>query len=162
MKYKYWRDIMEVISVIAIVAGLVLVAAEVRQANHIARTEVALSLSAQYNAFNSARFQDPEVARLALKLMDPDQDKYDETEASMMAGAAWHFGNIFGSAQTAYENGLIELADLDKYRSDLEWMMEYMPGLRDEFILIYRTVPTVQDMYVYEPVRTLLTNEETK
>ena len=49
MKSKNWRDVAEIVGVISIVAGLVLVAWEVRQANNIAATQMVMDLAAQAN-----------------------------------------------------------------------------------------------------------------
>jgi CHASE2 domain-containing sensor protein len=38
MKNKNWRDVAEIVGIVSIVAGLILVAWEVRQANNIATT----------------------------------------------------------------------------------------------------------------------------
>ncbi len=160
MKAMKWRDLIELVSIVSIVAGLMLVAWEIRQANKIARAEISLQLSAQYNEFNSARFEDPEVARLSLLLMNPDPESLTAVERSMMSGAAWHFGNIFGSAQIAYDNGILNDQDLAMYQSHLEWMLTYMPGLVPEFELMWSTVPGMHDVRVWEPLRRHMEEKE--
>jgi hypothetical protein len=152
MKSKHWRALAEVIGVISIVVGLLLVAWEIRQANKIARAEVVMNLAEQYNQFNSARFESPEVAELSNMLLNPDQFEISDVDRSRMAGAAWHFGNILWSAQAAYDNGLLDLVDLANYRSHLSWMLEYMPGLASEFVFMWNTTAGMQGVYVFEPL----------
>ncbi len=156
MKSKYWRDLVEIVGVLTIVAGLLLVAWEIRQANRIARAQIGMELAAQYNEFNSARFENPEVARLSLMLLEPDKYEITETEASMMTGAVWHFYNLFWSAQIAYDNGILSLEDLAVYRSDLAWILKYMPGLVPGLINAYETLPSRQNVYVFEPLAELV------
>jgi CheY-specific phosphatase CheX len=57
MKNKNWRDVAEIVGIVSIVAGLVLVAWEVRQANNIAKTQMVMDLAAEANEFNSATFE---------------------------------------------------------------------------------------------------------
>ena len=155
MKSKYWRDLVEIAAVLSVVVGLLLVAWEIRQANRIARAQTVMELAAQYNTFNSARFGNPEVARLALRLLEPDKFVITETEASMMSGVVYQFHNILWSAQKAYDNGLLSHEDLTKYRSDLVWMLTYMPGLIPELVNAYETQPEMQNAYVFEPLAEL-------
>ena len=162
MKKKYWRDLVEIVAILSVVVGLLLVAWEIRQANRIARAQTVMDLAAQYNTFNSARFGNPEVARLALMLLEPDKYVITETEASMMSGVVYQFHNILWSAQKAYESGLLSHEDLTKYRSDLVWMLTYMPGLIPEFIIAYETQPETQDAYVFEPLAELVTKLRTE
>jgi len=156
MKSKHWRDLVEIVAVLSVVAGLLLVAWEIRQANRIAKAQTVMEFAAQYNTFNSARFGNPEVARLALMLLQPDKFVITETEASMMSGVVYQFHNILWSAQIAYDNGLLSLKDLTKYRSDLVWMLTYMPGLIPEFIIAYETQPSIQNAYVFAPLAELV------
>lgn len=156
MKKMGLRAISEIIGTVSIVAGLLLVAWEVHQANNIAKAEVVLQLAAQYNEFNSARFQSPAVADLSLAMLGRNEQELSDTDRSMMAGAAWHFGNIAWSAQVAHDSGLLSRAELDKYRDDLAWMIEYMPGLREEFAFMYKSMPNVRNEYVFQPIRQYL------
>lgn len=64
MKNRNWRDVAEIIGIVSIVAGLILVAWEVRQANNIAKTQMVMELVAQANEFNSATYENEEVANL--------------------------------------------------------------------------------------------------
>ena len=62
MKKKNWGNFSELIGVVIIVAGLILVAWEIHQANNIANAQIVMDLAAQANEFNSATFGNPEVA----------------------------------------------------------------------------------------------------
>ena len=153
MNAETWRKAAEFVGGLGIIAGLFMVAMEIRQANEIARTEVIIDLAGQYNEFNSARFQDPVVANLSLKLIQPGNYEISETDASMMAGAAWHFANILWSAQVAYDSGLISIEDLTFYRSHLEWMLDNMPGLLPEFESMFESNSAMKEVYVFGPLK---------
>ena len=152
MTSKYWRDWLEIVVALSVVGGLLLVAWEIRQANGIARAQTVLELAAGYNEINSARFEDPEVARLVLLLQYPDKYEVSDIEASMITGLAFHIHNILWSAQIAYDNGLLTLEDIDIYRNDLEQSFEDWPRILPDLINIYRSQPGKKAAYVFEPL----------
>jgi len=151
-----WSLFAEIIGLLSIVAGLLLVAWEVRQANNIARAEAVMNLTEQWNEFNISWFENPEVARLSQYVMAPDQHEISPVDHSRIKGMAWHFTNIFWSAQIAYENGLLGDADIKNYQSDLLWMTEFMPGLNAEFAHIYETSPYMHGVFIFEPIEQFL------
>jgi hypothetical protein len=152
MTNKNWRDIAEIVGIVSIVAGLILVAWEVRQANNIAKTQMVMDLASQANEFNSATFENPEVANLVIAAYDPNYTDYTGTQASMMGAVAWHFSNIFWSAQRAYDNGLLSDDDIQMYQSSVAWHIENFPGMRPGWRSVYNTAPWLREMYVFEPL----------
>ena len=152
MKNKNWGSFPELIGVVSIVAGLILVAWEIHQANNIAKAQMVMDLAAQANEFNSATFGNPDVAELAAAIADPNHIGFSETQKSMMSGVAWHFTNIFWSAQRAYDNGLLGGDDIQNYQSSVAWHIENHPGLKPAFMLVYDTAPWIRDMYVFQPL----------
>ncbi len=94
MKNKNWRDVAEIVGIVSIVAGLVLVAWEVRQANNIATTQMVMDLAAQANEFNSATFENAEVAELVAAIYDPNHSEYTDAQQAMMSAVAWHIENM--------------------------------------------------------------------
>ena len=152
MKNKNWGSFAELIGVASIVAGLILVAWEIHQANNIAKAQMVMDLAAQANEFNSATFGNPDVAELAAAIADPNHFEFSETQESMMSGVAWHFTNIFWSAQRAYDNGLLGDDDIQNYQSSVAWHIENHPGLKPAFMTVYDTAPWIRDMYVFQPL----------
>jgi hypothetical protein len=152
MKEMKWGKFAELIGAVSIVAGLILVAWEIHQANNIAKAQVVLELAAQANEFNSATFENPEVAELSRAMSDPDHIDSSETQKSMMTGVAWHFTNIFWSAQRAYDNGLLGDDDIQNYQASVAWHIDNHPGLKPAFMVVYDTAPWVRDMYVFQPL----------
>ncbi len=158
MKTKIWRTLAEIIGVLSIVTGLLLVAWEIRQANKIARAEIVQTLSQQYNEFNQARFESAEVAELSLMLMRPEDYSLSEIDKSRISGVAWHFGNIFWSAQVAHDSGLLSRQDLMIYQSQLAWMLKNMPGLTEEFRFMWNTSDDMHEAPVFIPLKQYLEN----
>jgi len=152
MKNKSLSDLAEIVGIISIVVGLILVAWEVRQANNIAKAQMVLDIATQANEFNSATYGNLDVANLVTAISDPNHTDYSETQKSMINGTAWHFTNIFWSAQKAYDSGLLGDDDIFMYQSSLAWHLENLPGLRPAYQTIYTTAPWIQDMYVFRPL----------
>ena len=90
MTKRHWREIVEIVGVVGIVASMLLVAAELRQANRIASAQVELQINEHYNTLNIARVSDPNVAKLFPKLEAPEAHLTTATEASQIRGLAWH------------------------------------------------------------------------
>ena len=117
MKNKNWRDVAEIVGIVSVVAGLILVAWEIRQANNIAKAQMVMELAAQANEFNSSTYENPDVAELVAAISDPGHTDFTETQESMMTGVAWHFANVFWSAQRAHDNGLLGDDDILMYQA---------------------------------------------
>ena len=152
LKEKNWGNFAELIAVLSIVAGLILVAWEIHQANNIAKAQMVMDLAGQANEFNSATFGNPDVAELAIAMSDPNYDDISEIQESMMSGVAWHFTNVFWSAQRAYDNGVLGDDDIRNYQASVAWHIENHPGLRPTFVKVYDTAPWLRDMYVFQPL----------
>ena len=152
MKNKNWRDVAEIIGIVSIVAGLILVAWEVRQANNIAKTQMVMDLATQANEFNSATYENAEVAELVAAIYDPNYSDYSEVQEAMMSAVAWHFANIFWSAQRAHDNGLLGDDDILMYQSSMAWHIENMPAMRPAYKVVYDTAPWLREMFVFQPL----------
>ena len=152
MKKVSWKEVVEAAGLLSIVAGLALVAWEIRQANHIARTEVMITTLQQWNDFNLSRFENPDVAQLSLIAMDPEKHEITPLDRSRLNGMAWHFVNIAWASQIAYDAGLLGERDILNARMDLNWSLEEMPGLTPELLAIYDQIPYMEGVYVFEPL----------
>lgn len=152
MKAVSLKEVAEGIGLVSIVAGLALVAWEIRQANNIARTEVIITALQQWNEFNLSRFENPEVAQLSLMAMHPEDYELSPLDRSRLNGMAWHFVNIAWTSQIAYDAGLLGESDIVNARSDMQWSLDILPGLRSEFLGIYDQIPYMKGVYVFEPL----------
>lgn len=160
MNNENWRDVAEIVGIVTIVAGLILVAWEVRQANNIARTQVVMELASQANEFNSSAFASSDVADLLTVISDPEGVDISETQESMIASVAQHFANLFRAAQRAYDNGVLGDDDILMYQSSLAWHLESLPGLRPAYVTIYDNTPWLREMYVFQPLVELACGSE--
>lgn len=155
MKNKHLRETVEIIGVVSIVAALLLVAWEVRQSNRIAAAQIEMQLTNGFNEMNMRRATNPDFARLFPKMNSPENHLVTATEDSQLQGLAWHFANLYYSAQIAHDNGLLDARRLDMYRLDLAQTLERFPGLHSFFLQIYSAFPEMQSMPVFQPLRDL-------
>ena len=155
MKNNHLRETVEIIGVISIVAALLLVAWEVRQSNRIAAAQIEMQLARGFNALNMSRATTPDFARLFPKMNSPGNHLVTATEQSQLQGLAWHFVNLYYSAQIAHDNGLLDAGRLDRYREDLAQTLDRFPGLHASFLQIYGSFPEMGAMPVFQPLRDL-------
>ena len=149
---KPWQGLLEMVGILSVVVGLLLVAYEVRQANSIAKAQAVMELASWYNELNNARFTDSDFARLSNLLQDPDKHEISEVDASKIQGLAYYIHNIYWSAQTAYNSGLLSIDDLNVYRDELSLILKDTPGLVPDLVAIYESQPRKQDAHVFAPL----------
>ena len=152
MKNMTWKDWAEFIGILSIVAGLILVAWEINQANNIAKAQMVMDLAAQANEFNSSAFANSDVADLLTVISDPEGGDVSETQESMIRSVAQHFVNVFWAAQRAHDNGVLGDDDIFMYQSSMAWHLENLPGLRPAYVTIFDTQPWLREMYVFQPL----------
>jgi len=152
MKNMTWKDWAEFIGILSIVAGLILVAWEINQANNIAKAQMVMDLAAQANEFNSSAFANSDVADLLTVISDPEGVDVSETQESMIRSVAQHFVNVFWAAQRAHDNGVLGDDDILMYQSSMAWHLENLPGLRTAYVTIFDTQPWLREMYVFQPL----------
>lgn len=152
LKNINWREIVEIIGVISIVAALLLVAWELKQANHIARVEIEMELASAYNEIHVARYTNPDFAQLFPKIEAPGKHLITATDSSRMEALSWHLSNVYWAAQVAFDNGLLDQEGLDHYQGDVEWAMEHWPGLREHLVSLYESVPSIRGSAIFAPV----------
>lgn len=155
MKDRHLQEIVEIVGVISIVATLLLVAWEIRQANRIAVAEIEMQLADGFNAINMSRATTPDFAKLFPKMGAPGNHLITATEESQLKGLAWNFVNLYYAAQIAHDNGLLDAQRLDVYRQDLAHTLERFPGLHPHLLQIYDAFPDMRSMAVFQPLRDL-------
>jgi hypothetical protein len=97
MKNRHLRETVEIIGVISIVASLLLVAWEVRQANRIAAAQIEMQLAHGFNEMNMSRATTPDFARLFPKLNSPGNHLVTATairSVSTCTGWTWRKRSI--------------------------------------------------------------------
>lgn len=162
MDHKDWREIVEIVGIVSIVASLLLLAIEVRQSNRIANAEMELALSTGYAEAHLERATNPEFARLFAKLRDPESHLITATEAEQIEGLAWFYMNILWSAQAAYDDGVLTRQQFDAYLVDMRWFLENYPAMRADFVEMYESMTSMHGLEIFEPIRELIEAENTR
>jgi hypothetical protein len=152
MTKRHWRELVEIVGVVSIVAALLLVAAEIRQSNRIAAAQAERQLANAYRTLYRERATNPEFAKLFPKLEAPEGHLTTATETSQIRGIAWHFINVLWSVQGTYENGLISRETRDEYIVDLAYSIEHWPGIRSHYVFIYENLESIQNVDIYAPI----------
>ena len=87
MKYTYWKEVLEAIGIIAIVASLIFVGLQLRQEQVIARTELA-SVSAEIKNQINETISDPEFSVTFAKMLSAP-DELSLAEKVQLHGIHW-------------------------------------------------------------------------
>lgn len=155
-----FRETVEIVGVVSIVASLLLVAWEVRQSNRIAGTEVMLKLSEQFNEIHSDRVISPEFAKLYPKMASPENHLVTATENSQMEGLAWRYVNIYLSVQVAYDHGLISRRHFERIASGGAALVENYPGLHPHLVGVTAAIPETQSLEILQPFAELAARQQ--
>ncbi len=150
MKKDHWREFVEVLGIVSIVAMLLLVAWELRETNRIARADAGAAVTARIGQIHLRRMSDPAFAQLFPKIAAPNAHLVTATEASRIDGLARYVVNVFTAAQHAFDAGIIDGDALRHHRQQLDLLLEEYPGLRDYVIDAYRSRPELAGAAVFE------------
>lgn len=159
MKQRHWRELVEIVGVVAIVASLLLLAAEVRQSNRIATARAEVELTAAFNLLQARRATNSDFAKLFPKLESPEAHLTTATDASQIRGIAWHYVNALWSVHTAYENGLLSRDRREHYVSAFASTLQRWPGLAPHYVQIYTELEPMHDMKVFAPIAELVASQ---
>ena len=159
MTNRHWRELLEIVGMVCIVASLLLVAAEIRQANRIAAAQTAMQIATAYDALHLERASNAEFAKLFPKLEAPGAHLTTATETSQIRGIALHYFSILWAVQSAFDNGLIGRETLDAYVSGLAHTLDTWPGIRPYYVEMYQGIALLQDAEVYAPIAAYIANQ---
>jgi hypothetical protein len=164
MKNSHWREIVEALGGVCIVAVLLLIAVELRESNRVAARVASATqqqvLMDRLGMIQMARASDPEVAKLFAKLTAPKGHLITATDTSQINAVARQYLNIYQSAQVAFENDLLSEQQLAVFAADLENTIKNYPGLKDHLIDIFDEFPAYKDEAVFAPLATLAVGGE--
>ena len=108
MNRRHWRETVEIVGIVSIVASLPLVAWEIHRANHISAAALELELAQGVAELPRARAVAPDFARLYPKLASPEGHLITATEASQSSGLARRIVETYRSVQIAHDRGLLD------------------------------------------------------
>lgn len=152
MKNTNWREIVEIVGIVSIVVSLLLLATEVRQSNRIAVADVRLQIADNDNRAHFERASNPEFAKLYAKLESPDSHLITATEQQQIKGLARHYMNNAVAVQVAYDQGFLTEQQFAGRVEGFGKIMERLPGLVPEFLLLYESAPHVQNFEILTAV----------
>lgn len=152
MSNRHWREMVEIVGVVGIIASLILVAAELRDANEIASTQAEMTLAEQYNVLHRERASNPELAKIFPKLESPDAHLITATDASQIRGIASYQINFLRSVENAYRDDLISRKVRDAYIADLARIIDEWPGIRPYFADIYEARDELHGQAEFAPI----------
>ncbi len=156
MKQTNWREIVEILGVLSIVGSLLLLATEVRQSNRIATAEMEVSLAQGFMDMHVHRYSNTDVAKLWIKIVEPEGHLITATDHSQMRGIAWAYVNLFWMAQIAHDNELMTDDALEGYVDIVRWNFEHRPALNEHFIFVYETQTDMQGARIFAPIGELI------
>ena len=162
MKDSHWREIVEVVGVISIVASILLLAWEVKQTNQLAQAEIEMQIAALHNEIQQIRATDGEFAKLFPKLENPEIHLLTATDLSQIRGLTWHYINVYRTVQSAYDRGLLNEDQLNAYKADVKGTLDNYPALHKHFIHIYETQPVLQHKEIFEPIAEIVAAQAAK
>jgi len=113
----------------AVLAGIVFLALEVRQSNHIAIAATEMSVWDKYVSLNRMALENDGVAALLVKAADRDAEFSPEEKEKMWA-YLYCFFNTWYSVETAYDNGMTTDITFDIVRNDIESLLGFYPAFR--------------------------------
>lgn len=166
MNHQKWREIVEVLCVVSLVAALLLVALELREANRtsvrVAEADILLQLRDQLARIDSARSRDDDIARLYAKLAAPKSHLITATEKSQMEALAEEYVNFFTTAQIAHEKGLLPNVELRRLERILEDRLQRYPGLEARIVEAWNRTGSSEDAAAFAPIARLAEDRNTE
>lgn len=153
MNRGHWRETVEIVGIVSIVASLLLVAWEIHRANRIAAVALELELAQELAVLPSARAVTPDFARLYPKLGSPEGHLITATEASQIVGLAKRIVATYRSAQIAHDRGVLDEASLAVHVADFANLLQGYPGLVPYLHAIHDADSEIQTMPVFQPLR---------
>lgn len=155
MRKTNWREIVEITGIVSIVAALLLVAWEIRQANRIARIEIGMRLAAAHAEIHAARFRSADFAQLFPKIKSPEAHLVTATDASRIEALARHLAGLYRSVQIAYDNGLLDRGEYEHYAREFSATLDRWPALKPPLAALYAASPELGDFEIFAPVALL-------
>lgn len=152
MTKRHWRELVEIVGVVGIVAAVLILAGQIRQSNKIAAAETEIQLAETYNLLHVEQASNPNFAKLFPKLEAPAAHLTTTTEAAQIRGIAWHYVTHLRSVSDAYENGLISRKARNEYIADFTDNFERWPGIRSHYVAIYTETEALQGLEVFAPI----------
>jgi len=152
MKNTNWREIVEMIGVVTIVASLLLLATEMRESNRIAVADMLLKIADNDNRGHFERATNPEFAKLFAKLENPDSHLITATEQQQIKGLANQYLSNAYAVQVAFDQGFVTRKQLNGRIDGLHRLLQELPGLLPDMTNLYDSAPHMQGSEIFSAI----------
>ena len=146
------KSFIEGIGITAVIASLLFVAFEIRQANRIAIGTTSNELNRNWMAINDLYVTDAEVRALVVALSDENFTPKDEMQREQAEGYARRILNNWIAIEEAYSNGIASDAFYRMASEDVKSLVAKRPGI----VRVYKTVASQYDLTQYRLLEPLL------
>lgn len=146
------KSLIEGLGVVAVIASLLFVAFEIRQANRIALGTTSYELNRNWMAINEIYVTDPEVRTLIVALNDENFIPEDELQREQAEAYARRILNNWVAIEEAYANGIASEVIYRMASEDVKAFITKRPGI----VRIYKTVASQYDLTQYKLLEPLL------
>ena len=146
------KSLIESIGITAVIASLLFVAYEIRQANRIALGTTSNELNRNWMAINELDVTDAGVRALLIALSDENFIPKDEMQREQAEGYARLMLNNWVAIEEAYNNGIASDALYMMASEDVRAHVAKRPGI----VRIYKTVTSHFDLSQYSLLEPLL------
>lgn len=127
------KSIIEGIGIAAVIASLLFVAFEIRQANRIAIGTTAYELNRNWMSINQLYMTDPGILELVVALTDEQFVPRDEKQREQVEAYARLLVNTWISIEDAYNNGIASDTTFAVASEDVIALVEKRPGALPAF-----------------------------
>ncbi len=154
------KQLIEIIGLVAVVASLLLLTYELRQANQIARTNARFEMTDSYASLNESVYTNPELAELISKLRNsdfvPSAQEREQIWAYLLRTT-----NTWIAAEFAYNNGQYPEEVFQGTLEDADKFLKDYPGMHPFWSEYLEDYPTLASNFqVYAIVEEALENTE--
>jgi len=152
------KAIAETIGFFAVVASVLFLAAEVRQANRIAIASTEIGIRNGYSEFNRAIHSGPDLAELMVMAREEEVDwsPAERLRVQMVITDLW---NTWIGVDTACVNGLAQESTCGELLDDIRAFINYFPGTRPIWREGIDDYPSLADTQVMVTLRQVLNQE---
>jgi hypothetical protein len=148
-------QIVALIANVGVIAGIVFLALELRQANRIAVASTEISIRSNLSALNESIYGSEGLSRLLAKASDADADLAPE-EVIRMESFVRRLLNAYLALETAHFSGLAPKMTYESIENDIRGILSSWPALRPIFRQIADLYPAQESSSVYQMLERVL------
>jgi len=137
---------------LGVLAGIVFLALEVRQANRIAIATTEMSVWGTYVSLNQMAVENDGIAALLVKARNPDAEFAPE-ESEKLAAYLYSFIDTWYSIEVAYDNGMVADTTFSVIRADIRNLLHSYPALHPIMRNYLNEYPEAKDLHYYSEIR---------